>query len=105
MVVLMNCKQGELAFVKKSIRPENTGLIITCKENLGYYLQGDKIEISGELWEAVVSDNYWLVESSSASITTLYGKSKEAFSPDLWLSPIRPEKLDEEHDEELTLTV
>jgi hypothetical protein len=101
----MNCKQGELAFIKKSMRPENIGLIITCKENLGYYLQGDKIEISGGLREAVVSDNYWLVESSSGSILTKYGKSKIAFTPDLWLSPIRPEKLDEELDEELTLTV
>lgn len=91
----MNCKQGDLAFIKNAVRKENIGLIVTCIENLGYFLKGDKIEISGELWEAAISDNYWLIESSSSSIETMFGKSKIAYGPDTWLFPIKPKELDE----------
>jgi hypothetical protein len=90
----MNCKLGDIAFIKNAVRKENLGLIVTCKENLGYFLKGDKIEISSELWEAVISDNYWLIESSSGSIETHYGNSKIAYAADTWLSPIRPEEID-----------
>lgn len=91
----MNCKNGDLAFIKNAVRKENIGLIVTCKENLGYFLKGDKIEISGELWEAVISDNYWLIESASNSIETMFGKARTAYGPDTWLFPIKPEELDE----------
>lgn len=97
----MNCKLGDLAFIKKSIRHENLGLIVTCKEHLGYFIKGDKIKISGELWEAVVSDNYWRIESASGSIETMFGKSKTAYGPDSWLFPIKPEELDENISEEV----
>lgn len=99
----MNCEKDDLAFIKKSLRPTNIGLVVECKEYLGYYLQDDIIEISGERWTALVSDNYWKVISESGSIDTMYGKSKVAYIPDLWLTPIKADKLGEDTDTSLTL--
>jgi hypothetical protein len=89
----MQCKQGELAFIKKSLRPRNIGLIVECKGYLGFYLRDDIIEISGERYTAIVSDNYWIISSASGSIETQFGKSKEGFIPDLWLTPIKDSEL------------
>lgn len=86
----MICKQGDLAFIKKALRQENVGLIVECKKYLGYYCHGDYMQINGELWVAPHSDNYWLIESSTGSIETMFGKSKVAYGPDTWLSPIKP---------------
>jgi hypothetical protein len=97
----MNCKQGDLAFIKKSLRPENTGLIVTCSEYLGYYLANDTIEISGEHWGAPVSDNYWRVTTTSNSLSTMFGKSTSGYIPDLWLTPIKADNLDIEEDKKV----
>lgn len=99
----MNCEKGDLAFIKKSIRPINVGLIVTCENYLGYYLQGDHIEISGEHWIAPISDNYWYIRSSNSSIETQYGKSSAAYIPDLWLTPIKAEPLEDDIETTATL--
>jgi len=91
----MNCKENDLAFIKQSVQPKNIGLIVNCSKYLGFYLQGDYLEISGEFWMAAVSDNYWLIESPTGSIETMYGKSKMAYIPDTWLFPIKEEPKEE----------
>lgn len=106
--IIMQNKLGDLAFIKKSIRPENVGLIVECKDYLGYYLQGDIVEISGERYTAIVSDNYWLILSPSGSFLTQFGKAKNGFIPDLWLTPIKTDGLEDDdyvtktNSEELT---
>ena len=94
----MQCKLGDLCYIKKSMRPANIGLIVTCQSYLGYFLEGDTIEMNGESWLAPFSDNYWLITNSSGSIETQFGKSKEAYIPDLWLVPITGLPLEEEED-------
>jgi len=89
----MHCKVNDLAFIRKALRPENIGLVIECKEYLGYYLRGDDIEMNGERWGAIISDNYWRIENSYGEIETMYGKSTVAISPDTWLEPIPTKKL------------
>ena len=71
-------------------------MIVECKEYLGYYLKGDKVEINKEFWSVPISDNYWLIESSTCSIGTLFGKAKNAYGPDTWLSPIKTDGIDDE---------
>lgn len=98
----MKCKLGDMAFIKKALRKENIGLIVTCKKYIGYYLKGDLIEIDKELWEAPYSDNYWIIESSSGSINTLFGKATTAYGPDTWLHPIKPDTLDTDENSGVT---
>lgn len=83
----MNCKQGQLAFIKKAIRQENIGKVITCIKHLGYYERGASIQISGELWEAFDSDDYWLTEGN---LSTQFGAASQAYIADSWLIPIEP---------------
>ena len=90
----MRCKQGDLAFIRNALRPLNIGLVIECREYLGYYLQGDTIELNKEHFKAIISDNYWMIENSYGEIETHFGKSKMAFSPDTWLEPVPTKKLD-----------
>jgi hypothetical protein len=83
----MKCKQGDLAFIKKALRYENIGKVVTCARYLGYYERGSKVTISGEEWLAFDSDNYWLVKGD---IETMFGKARESYIPDTWLAPISP---------------
>lgn len=89
----MRCKINDVAYINKAIRKENVGLIVTCKEYLGYYLQGDIVEISGERYIAIDSDNYWLIENKNSSIETQFGKAKNAYIGDLCLTPIKSDGL------------
>lgn len=83
----MKCKQGNLAFIKKALRKENIGRIVTCTKYLGYYSRGDTITISGENWLAPDSDNYWCV---SGNLETQFGTASQAYIMDSWLAPIEP---------------
>jgi hypothetical protein len=83
----MKCKQGDLAFIKKAIRKENIGRIVTCIKHLGHYKQGATIVINGENWLAPDSDHYWLI---SGNIETQFGQAKQSYIMDSWLSPIEP---------------
>ena len=85
----MLCEEGDLAYIKKALRPENVGLVILCKQYLGYYLRGDIVEVNGEHFTAIVSDNYWYIENDYGEIETMFGKSRVSYHPDLWLEPIK----------------
>jgi hypothetical protein len=99
----MRCTLHDLAFINTALRPKNIGLVVTCSESLGYALMGDIIELNGERWLAPISDNYWSITSSNASIETQYGKSALAFIPDTWLTPIKAEPLETDETTELEL--
>ena len=94
----MRCKLNDLAFINKSLRPANVGLVVTCKQSLGYYLIGDDLEMHGEFFKAPFSDNYWLIVNEYGQIDTQFGLSKEAYIPDLWLTPIMGDLLGDEQD-------
>lgn len=81
----MKCKQGQLAFIIKSIRPENIGRIVTCSKYIGHYSRGDVVSVNGEQWTAFDTDDYWLIEGN---IETQYGPSKIAYTMDSWLKPL-----------------
>lgn len=81
-------KQGQMAFIKKAIRPENVGKIVACQRYLGYYSQGDAIEISGEHYLAYDTDHYWIV--TAGNVETQFGPAKEGYTMDSWLTPIPP---------------
>lgn len=93
------CKLNDLAFIKKSLRPANVGLIIQCVKYLGPYSKGELITINGEHWHAYDTDDHWVIESKSGSIETQFGKSKIAYIPDSWLTPIKPLSDDGELDD------
>ena len=76
-----------MAFVKKAIRKENIGKIVTCKTYLGYYSKGDVIVISREHYVAYDTDHYWMIEGN---VITQFGPAREGFSMDSWLTPIPP---------------
>jgi hypothetical protein len=96
----MKCKLGDLAFIRKAIRKENIGKIVTCVKHVGHYNRGDKIIIHGEAWAAIDTDDFWLV---SGNIKTMYGKATEGYIPDSWLSPIQPLNDDEETETDAPL--
>lgn len=100
----MICKQGDLAYIKKAIRPENIGRIVTCKEMLGYFIKGETYTYNGEVWMAADTDYMWVVTSNSG-VETMYGTAKEVFCPDSWLKPIRGDLTpDEVTNKDLELT-
>lgn len=97
----MRCKQGQLAFIIKSIRPENIGRVVTCVKHIGYYSQGDTVTISGENWVAFDTDDHWLIEGN---IETQYGPSKVAYIMDSWLKPLDADGLtDDAENKELSI--
>lgn len=91
----MKCKVGDLAFIKKALREENIGRVVTCTKYLGYYSRGDTITISGELWLAPDSDDFWCV---TGNLSTQFGQASQAYIADSWLYPLEelpPEEFDE----------
>lgn len=99
----MKCTMGDLAYIINAIRPENIGLVVECKESIGYHLRGDIVDLMGERYIAIDSDNYWIISSPTGDITTQYGLSKISFIPDTWLEPIVPKKLDTDTTKTLEL--
>ena len=94
----MKCKLNQLAFVKKAIRKENIGRIVTCSKYLGYFERGATIVINGEYWVALDSDDYWEV---TGRLETQFGTAYQAYIMDSWLSPISP--LDESEEDDCSL--
>ena len=84
----MNCKQGDLAYIKKAIRTSNIGKVVTCKKLLGHYERGDPIRHNGEVWAAYDTDHQWVIECKN-SLETQYGPCSEALIMDSWLIPIK----------------
>ena len=85
----MKCKKGDLAYINQALRKENIDLIVECKENLGFHLVDDIVEISGERFKAQISDTFWIVSNKECAIETMFGPSREAYIPDSWLTPIK----------------
>lgn len=83
----MKCKTGDLAFIKKALRKENIGRVVTCTKYLGYFERGATIVINGEHWKAFDSDDYWEV---TGRLETQFGVASQAYIMDSWLSPISP---------------
>jgi hypothetical protein len=98
----MKCKQGQMAFIIKSLRKENIGRVVTCEKYLGYYSKDDKIVMNGEVWLAPDTDDYWSV---TGNIETQYGPSAQAYIMDSWLRPIDADTIDEDVTEEDLETV
>lgn len=88
----MKCSLGDLAVVLYSIRPENIGRIVRVKEYIGQFAQGEKFQFRGQPCKCAVSDHHWWIGGDD--ITILYGPAPQAYIPDSWLQPIRPEDLD-----------
>lgn len=91
----MRCEKDDLAYIKSALRQANVGLAVECKEYLGYYLKDDIVEVYGEHFRAIISDNYWLIENGYGEIETQFGKSKVAYHPDTWLEPVKKKKLED----------
>ena len=89
----MRCKQGELAFINKALRPENVGRVVTTSKYMGYFIAGEVIV--DQVLLAHTTDHWWMIESESGSIQTEFGSTNLAYSPDTWLTPIKPQPLAE----------
>jgi len=89
----MKCKQGDLARIIYSIRPENVGRIVKVKEYIGRLQQGEEFEFRGMPCKCAVTDHYWWIEADDLQIGL--GVSPQAYIADTWLEPIRPEKTKE----------
>ena len=86
----MKCKQGDLAVIKYSVRPENIGRIVKVAEHIGHYERGTHFHFKGIMCQAVITDNYWWIEAEDLSI--MLGPSPRAYIADSWLEPIKPKK-------------
>ena len=98
------CKQGDLAFIRKSMNLKNIGLIVECKSYIGKFEVGEEFSFHGVLSVAIIGDHFWEIYSPSKSINVQEGKTSVAFAPDTWLTPINPEGLGDEEDLYLELT-
>ena len=86
----MKCKQGDLAIIKFSIRPENIGRIVKVSDLIGHYEAGTLFQFRGMPCQAIITDNYWWIEAEDLSI--MLGPSPRAYIPDSWLEPIKPDE-------------
>jgi hypothetical protein len=90
----MKCKQGDLAVIKFSVRPENIGRIVKVAESIGRYEKGTMFQYRGMPCQALITDHYWWIEADDLSI--MLGPSPRAYIADSWLEPIKPD--DKEKD-------
>jgi hypothetical protein len=97
----MKCKQGDLACIVYSIRPENIGRIVKVKEYIGRFEQGEGFEFRGMPCKCAVTDHYWWIEAEDLS--TMLGVSPQAYIPETWLEPIRPEKSTQKRESEVDI--
>lgn len=92
----MKCKQGDIARIIFSMRPENIGRIVKVKEYIGKFSAGEFFDFRGMKCQCAVNDHHWWIEAEDLSI--LFGPSPQAYIADTWLEPIRPEE-EKETDE------
>lgn len=97
----MKCKQGDLARIIYSIRTENIGRIVKVREYIGKHKQGDVFEFREISCMCAVTDHFWWIEAED--IATGLGVSPQAYIPDSWLEPIRPEANKETQKEEIDI--
>lgn len=87
----MKCKQGDIAKIIMSLRPENIGKTVLVDEYIGHFAQGEEFQFRGIVCKALISDHYWWI-STDHGLTNMLGDTPKAYIPDTWLEPIRPEK-------------
>jgi len=97
----MKCETGDLAVILYSIRPENIGRIVRVKEYIGHFQQGETFQFRGQPCKCAVTDHHWWIGGDD--ITILYGPSPQAYIPDSWLQPIRPDDIETEDQVEKEL--
>jgi len=83
----MKCKQGDLAHIIFSIRPQNVGRVVKVKEYIGKFSKNEVFQFRGLVCQCPVSDHYWWIESDDLS--TLFGPSPQAYIADTWLEPFK----------------
>lgn len=97
----MKCKQGDLARIIYSIRPENIGRMVKVKEYIGKFAQGENFQFRGMTCRCLVHDHHWWIEADDLSI--MIGLSPQAYIPDTWLEPIHPEKSVQKQESEVDI--
>lgn len=97
----MKCKQGDLARILFSLRPENVGRIVRVKEYIGRFQQGEEFQFRGMTCKCAVTDNFWWIEADDLQIGL--GVSPQAYIADTWLEPIRPDKEVQKMDSEVDI--
>ena len=99
----MNCKEGDLAVIVFSIRPENVGRYVNVAEYIGKFGEGEQFDFRGMPCQAAVPDHYWWIEADDLAIGL--GPSPRAYIADSWLRPIKPpkEKKKDQSEKELEL--
>jgi|TARA_B110000908_G_C10007012_1_gene336777 hypothetical protein len=83
----MKCKQGDLAQIKYSVRPENIGRVVKVVEYIGKHQAGDQFEFRTLPCLCPVTDHYWWIEADDLS--SLFGPSPRAYIADTWLEPLK----------------
>jgi hypothetical protein len=99
----MKCKQGDVARIIHSIRPENIGRIVKVVEYIGKYEAKEQWQFRGMPCRALVHDHYWWIQGDD--IASGFGPSPKAYIADTWLEPIRPEEEKEESKAEKELDI
>lgn len=95
----MNCKEGDLAHIIFSIRPENVGRVVKVAEYIGKFNKDEEFEFRGMTCKALVPDHYWWIEADD--LTIMLGPSPRAYIADSWLRPIKPPKEKDREQAEL----
>ena len=98
----MKCEQGDLAKIIMSLRPENIGKTVLVETYIGHFTQGELFDFRGVPCKAQITDNYWWITSDALS--NAYGDTPKAYIPDTWLEPLRPSKLTQTQDEDITIS-
>jgi hypothetical protein len=88
------CKQGDLAYVIKSLVPTNLRKIVTVGGYVGHFQAMEGFEYNGIYCRVPITDHYWWIECPGG-LDTFMGPMSRAVGPDTWLEPIRPDLLDD----------
>jgi hypothetical protein len=99
----MNVKEGDLAVIVFSIRPENIGRIVKVAEYIGKFKEGEQFEYRGIPAQALVHDHYWWIEAEDLSIG--FGPSPRAYIADSWLRPVQTPQQEKEQAEHLDIDI
>jgi hypothetical protein len=99
----MKCKEGDVAHIIHSVRPENIGRIVKVVEYIGKFEAREMFQFRGMPCQAPVHDHFWWIEADDLS--SGYGPSPRAYIADTWLEPIKnpEEKLKETTEIELDI--
>lgn len=98
----LRCRPGDLAFILYDVPESQIGMVVHVIE-YGTYLAYASI-MDNALWPA---GHYWRVELASGGLLATHDGQhyKDAWMPDQWLHPIRPQELLEEEIREQEKTI